>query len=123
MEKDFSIEQIINSIRQVIINKKYDDSDSEVLELLDIVDDVNHKENINKKIQYLSNIKSQFKNVSSSQQNMHNKTIEDLKSEIIRPYLKQWLDENLAQLVQDIVEKEIKKLILNLNENNTNHSR
>jgi hypothetical protein len=38
-------------------------------------------------------------------------TVEDLVLEIIKPYLKEWLDANLTVLVKQILEKEIQKLI------------
>ncbi|CAK8163588.1 conserved hypothetical protein [Candidatus Xenohaliotis californiensis] len=39
-------------------------------------------------------------------------TIEDLVIEAIKPYLANWINDNLPDLVKNIVEKEIKKLIL-----------
>ncbi len=38
-------------------------------------------------------------------------TVEDLVMDMLKPILKEWLDSNLPNLVQTIVEKEIKKLI------------
>ena len=38
-------------------------------------------------------------------------TVEDLVMDMLKPILKDWLDANLPGLVQNIVEKEIKKLI------------
>jgi cell pole-organizing protein PopZ len=37
-------------------------------------------------------------------------TIEDLVSDMLKPMLKQWLDANLPSMVQQIVEREVKKL-------------
>lgn len=37
-------------------------------------------------------------------------TVEDLVQEALRPMLKEWLDENLATLVERLVEKEVKRL-------------
>lgn len=37
-------------------------------------------------------------------------TLEDLVSDMLRPMLKQWLDANLPSMVQQIVEREVKKL-------------
>ena len=39
-----------------------------------------------------------------------NKTLEELVKELIRPMLKDWLDHNLAPLVERLVEREISKL-------------
>ncbi len=38
------------------------------------------------------------------------RTIEELVIELLRPQLKEWLDQNLAPLVERVVEQEIKKL-------------
>lgn len=38
-------------------------------------------------------------------------TVEDLVIEAIKPYLSSWMNENLSELVKNIVEKEIKKII------------
>jgi cell pole-organizing protein PopZ len=38
-------------------------------------------------------------------------TVEELITEMIKPYLKDWLDKNLPTIVKQIVEKEIHKLI------------
>ena len=38
-------------------------------------------------------------------------TVEDLVAEMLKPMMKDWLDKNLAKLVNEIVQKEIQKLI------------
>lgn len=38
-------------------------------------------------------------------------TVEGMVSELIKPYLSAWLDQNLPLIVKNIVEKEVKKLI------------
>ena len=40
-----------------------------------------------------------------------NKTLEDIVKELLRPMLKEWLDENLPALVERMVEKEIVKIV------------
>ena len=37
--------------------------------------------------------------------------VEDLVKELLRPYISEWLDRNLHEIVKDIIEKEVKKLI------------
>jgi len=37
------------------------------------------------------------------------KTIEDMVSEMLRPMLKDWIDQNLPAMVQAIVEREISR--------------
>jgi cell pole-organizing protein PopZ len=38
------------------------------------------------------------------------RSVEELVIELLRPQLKEWLDQNLAPLVERVVEQEIKKL-------------
>ena len=38
-------------------------------------------------------------------------TVEALVCELVKPYLKTWLDENLPSIVKNVVEKEVKKLM------------
>jgi len=40
-----------------------------------------------------------------------NKTLEEIVKELLRPMLKEWLDDNLPGLVERLVEKEIVKLV------------
>lgn len=40
----------------------------------------------------------------------HGVTVEDLVVESLKPMLKEWLDQNLPEMVQQMVEKEIRKL-------------
>ncbi len=39
-----------------------------------------------------------------------NRTIDDLMVDLLRPMLKEWLDQNLAGVVERVVEQEVKKL-------------
>ena len=41
---------------------------------------------------------------------IYNQSLEDLVSSLLRPYLKEWLDDNLPTLVERIVTKEVKRL-------------
>ncbi|KKB96395.1 hypothetical protein SZ25_00545 [Candidatus Arcanobacter lacustris] len=59
-------------------------------------------------------IKSFMKSVSrpaSDGLGYKNNTVEELIIQMIKPYLKDWLDKNLPTIVKQIVEKEIHKLI------------
>jgi uncharacterized protein len=38
-------------------------------------------------------------------------TVEDLIAELIKPQLSEWLDEHLSNIVKEVVEKEVKKLL------------
>jgi cell pole-organizing protein PopZ len=39
-----------------------------------------------------------------------NRTLEDITRELLRPFLKSWLDENLPQIVERIVREEVGRL-------------
>ncbi len=41
---------------------------------------------------------------------MHSQTLEDFISSLLRPYLKEWLDANLPNIVEKIVSKEVERL-------------
>ncbi len=43
----------------------------------------------------------------------HERTVEDLVKEILRPMLKSWLDENLPQIVERLVRQEIERISRN----------
>lgn len=133
MEKDLSIEQILMSIRQVIADKQIgikaeisssDAQDDDVYELIDVVNPADKSTNVStaesliskntvaKTMEYISDIKQTINNVKGNI-SMQNQTIQDLALDIMRPYLKSWLDENLPDIVKNVVECEIKKLIFN----------
>ena len=38
-------------------------------------------------------------------------TVEDLVTEMLKPMMKEWLDNNLPKLVEDVVQREIKKIM------------
>jgi cell pole-organizing protein PopZ len=151
MKEDLSIDQILKSIRQVILGKKsasmsqLPDQDDDVYELTNIVNQDSHSETDRNKEprNYLDEEQHDAKNSlisskstqetsetlkklaifkkrlnQSGQTNNPSKSVEDLVTEIMKPYIVNWLDENLPKIVENLVEKEIKKLMPD--ENNTN---
>jgi len=131
--QNMSVEDILKSIKG-IIDKRNDDDDTneinvedDVLELTDIVGLEDDKppldledvveENLmsNKSSLETSSILKQFadkaKSVVKESKKSKILTVEELVVEMLRPQLKQWLDENLPLLVKELVEKEIKRLI------------
>jgi len=131
--QNMSVEDILKSIKG-IIDKRNDDDDTneinvedDVLELTDIVGLEDDKppldledvveENLmsNKSSLETSSILKQFadkaKSVVKESKKAKILTVEELVVEMLRPQLKQWLDENLPLLVKELVEKEIKRLI------------
>jgi uncharacterized protein len=128
-----SVEEIIKSIKGIIDdhNNTADKSASDdVLELTEIVE---NKENLEKFSEHetidkiddnlisetttldaLNKLK-QFEAFAKAkiQENKQPKirTIEDLVVEMMKPQLKKWLDDNLPNIIQKLVEKEIRRLI------------
>ena len=54
-------------------------------------------------------------NRPEEQTSTNNKTIENFLLEMLRPGLKEWLDANLPLVVRQVVSEEIKKLVANMN--------
>jgi cell pole-organizing protein PopZ len=124
-----SVEEIIKSIRGIIDDHNNTNklSTDDVLELTEVID--TKREETDTTILELNNDKlisensardttNSFKQFAKTakvavQENKRSKvtTIEELVVEMMRPQLKKWLDENLPKLVQELVEKEIRRLI------------
>jgi cell pole-organizing protein PopZ len=126
---DMSVEDILKSIRG-IIDKRDDKNDKEddILELTDMVDspDENVPFDLNEEIEEenlisgklaseTSSALKQFAEKAKSAVKEYKKskipTLDELVIDILRPQLKQWLDDNLPSLVKELVEKEIKNLV------------
>ena len=62
-----------------------------------------------------SSILKQFsekaKSVVKEYKKSKNLTLDELVIDMLRPQLKQWLDDNLPLLVKELVEKELKNLV------------
>ncbi len=127
---DMSVEDILKSIKGIIDKRSnQDDKEDDVLELIDMVDSDDEKtpldlsdvvaeeENLisSKSASEASSILKQFSEKAKSAVKEYKKpkipTLDELVIDILRPQLKQWLDENLPLLVKELVEKEIKNLI------------
>ena len=50
----------------------------------------------------------------SSLQNTHHKTIENLVTELLRPMIKEWLDQNMPSLVQWTINEQMEKVVQQL---------
>jgi hypothetical protein len=151
MKEDLSIDQILKSIRQVILGKKsastgqLPDQDDDIYELTNVVNRSLHSEtdrnkepdnslyveqhdakdplisakSANETSETLKKLAIFKKRLNpGGQTNNPSKSVEDLVTEIMKPYIVNWLDENLPKIVENLVEKEIKKLMPD--ENNTN---
>ena len=124
--QDMSIEEILKSIRGVISKHEDAQNNDEVLELINVVDD---SENVANGDEHLISA-STFQETAESLRNFADKakhavknvqthkalTIDKMVEQMMRPQLKEWLDNNLPNLVKELVEKEIKRLISHIDE-------
>ena len=125
-----SVEEIIKSIRGIIDdhNNTNKSTADDVLELTEVIDTPKEKaETVIQDTKTQDNLISEdtardtantlkyFAQTSRTaiQENKKpkNNAIEELVIEMMKPQLKKWLDENLPKLVQELVEKEIRRLI------------
>ena len=124
--QDMSIEEILKSIRGVISKHEDAQNNDEVLELINVVDD---SDNVAKDDEHLISA-STFQETAESLKSFADKakhavknvqspkalTIDKMVEQMMRPQLKEWLDNNLPNLVKELVEKEIKRLISHIDE-------
>lgn len=132
--QDMSVDEILKSIRKIIEKSgtskekvKLKDSGQpvqleaqgeDILELTNIVDTTKQDQALLSE-QAASEASCLLKNFAGEAEtavrNTLNKsrTLEELVIEMIKPELKEWLNDNLPTLVKSLVEKEIKKLIPN----------
>jgi cell pole-organizing protein PopZ len=55
-------------------------------------------------------VSSAFNSLAATVLSEHSRTLEDIVKEMMRPMLKDWLDENLPSLVERIVRAEIERV-------------
>ena len=97
MSKNRSISQELNLLKNDLIGKKLKDVNFNTLDLTDIVNEGDNDSSNNEQLDYFSS---------------KDKIIEELVKESLKPELKKWLNKNLPIIVRQLVEKEIKKIIL-----------
>ncbi len=138
-KKDMSVEEILKSIKGVIENNKSDDpkakivasshqdEEDDILELIDIVEseafETAHSSinsglvsnesvaEVSDTLRLLAAKTKSTKDTPAKEEQYKASTIEELAIELLKPQLKEWLDNNLPALVKQIVEKEIQRLI------------
>lgn len=126
---DISIEEMLKSIRGIINThqqpKLKDEED--ILELTEIVNhnkkedetlNNHHINNDNDNLisssvvnESIENIKNLTKHAKDSLIFEKKVSAEDLLIQLLKPQLKEWLDKNLPHIIEQMLEKEIKKLI------------
>lgn len=122
MSDELSIEQILGSIRQVILGKKNArniDKEEDVYELTQSVELEDNLQNLaSKTATNTQNQKdAQQENTQTKQLGASN-ALEDLMLELVKPYINKWLDENLPNIVKNLLEQKIKKLAESDEKNN-----
>lgn len=130
--QDMSIEEILKSIRGVISKHEDNQNNDEVLELTNVVDqESEHASDLNndsddehliststleESAESLKDFAEKVKNVARHIKTPKALTIDKMVEQMMRPQLKEWLDNNLPSLVRELVEKEIKRLIPHIDE-------
>ena len=127
--QDMSVEDILKSIKGIIDKRNNPNEDeADVLELTEIdmdhynespldLNNIAEEENLisSKLASETSSILKQFsekaKSVVKEYKKSKSLTLDELVIDILRPQLKQWLDDNLPLLVKELVEKELKNLV------------
>lgn len=112
MQNNMSIDDILQSVQNVIDEKENilkDTSPYEELQLIEVAKDCNKElpEKIVEKGEKIINAFDQKKEVI--------KTKQSLSNEIVKPQIKEWLDANLPNIVKQIVSEEVKKTLANVN--------
>ena len=114
MSDELSIEQILGSIRQVILGKKNAHNvqkEDDIYELTQLVEFEDNLQNLASKTS--TNTQHQKDTQQESMQTKQlgaSKALEDLMLELVKPYINKWLDENLPNIVKNLLEQKIKKL-------------
>ena len=144
--QDMSIEEILKSIRGVISKHEEPQNNEEVLELTNVVDDSGEIDESNdcndsdkstqdqyhdheqtdehliseatfqETAESLKDFAHKAKYAAKTAQSPKALTIDKMVEQMMRPQLKEWLDKNLPSLVRELVEKEIKRLIPDIDE-------
>ncbi|MFK8039811.1 MAG: DUF2497 domain-containing protein [Rickettsiaceae bacterium] len=104
-DKNTKAPDVLELTQLVSDDNKYYSNDEALISNKSATDTVNTLKKFTNKVKSIEVNQYQRKDSSSS--------IEEFMIELIRPQLKKWLDQNLPSLVEELVEKEIKKLIPN----------
>ncbi len=137
---DMSIEDILESIRNVINDRAISSNTDIMVEEKDHDDDELHLTNIREEADFEAEesilstessnrtsailedfVQTAFSlghNVSeTTNASSNSKTIESFLENMIKPHMKEWLDANLPIVVKQVVSEEIKRLVANMNKN------
>ncbi|MFV9875640.1 MAG: DUF2497 domain-containing protein [Rickettsiales endosymbiont of Dermacentor nuttalli] len=106
-----SVNDIGNNVEQTVNNKNYDtkalETSNKTAKNIMLSDEIVAE--ISETLKSL--VRTVSKPVSAGLSFRNGTSLEDLIIEILKPYLKEWLDNNLPSIVKHIVEKEVQKLI------------
>jgi cell pole-organizing protein PopZ len=118
------LEDILSSIRNMIENQEYknfeeDEQEPDILELTKIAPKEENTDNdyfhglISDNVARQSSemIASLTQNLKSQKVGYEEKPLDNMINQLVRPLLKEWLDNNLSRIVEKIVSEEIKQLV------------
>lgn len=127
-ESEVKLEDILRSIRGIIDNnnifssseeikkdKKYspEDEQDSILELTSVLEDVEENSLISQKIK--EQAKAEVNKLNDALKNGEyvkpSQSLDISLNDLLRPLIKDWLDNNLPKIVENIVASEIKKII------------
>jgi cell pole-organizing protein PopZ len=127
---DKSIDDILQSIRNVIHNREHkaNNAADEELELTEMIEDEQGDALLSQESRAKTeSIIEDFIETATtlghhqveqvSHQNLQSTPIEDFIKELLRPQIRCWLDDNLPGMVKQVVSEEIKSLVANIQKN------
>ena len=113
-----SVEEILKSIRKVIEKEdgsKVASNDEDVLELTELatgdMEPLLSKEAASETSDLLKGFADSASTAIKDGSAVKGQSVEDLVVEMMKPQLKNWLDENLPLIVKELVEKELRRLV------------
>lgn len=126
MNRDLSVEEILQSIRNVIHNthvtqdkrhtpEVYDDilelTDEHQVECADGGDVLLDEKAAHKSSDMLRDFISKAEYVVSESSHKHSKTMEELVTDMLKPELSKWLNLHLPKIIRELVEQELKRIV------------
>ena len=108
-----SASDILNRVAASLAEKKLNQKDNDILELFDVVTEGNVLHFAEKQDLEKSFFAARSQNSSKAPESTlkASSTAEEILTELVKPHINAWLDQNLDNIVKTIVEKEVKKHI------------
>ena len=110
-----SASDILNRVAASLAEKRLNQKDNDILELFDVVTEGNglsftDKQDLEKSFFASRSTVANYK-TEKDKKLKPTRTAEEILEDLVKPHINAWLDQNLDNIVKNIVEKEVKKLI------------